>query len=265
MIPFSEIEILAGKFGVLRETIEKDYCLTWVLFGLTESDLLEDIIFYGGTALKKIYFSNYRFSEDLDLTSGKYIEEEQILNSLEKIYKYIKEGANIGFETVQESLISEGDRLQFFVGYEGFPELAGLKQFKVDLLRNVEDIGSAVYRKILSNYSDMRGFKKELKVYILEAIFVDKLGMILDTSRSEPRDIYDLWYLLKSGRLNLSKIKELFKKRYGFLLPFEAVESGIKSDLYRRRWRERLANQIHKLPNIDVVITEIEENLREKL
>lgn len=83
--------------------------------------------------------------------------------------------------------------------------------------------------------------------------------------KTEPRDIYDLWYLLKSGRLNLSKIKELFKKRYGFLLPLGAVESGIKSDLYRRRWRERLANQIHKLPDIDVVVTEIEENLREKL
>jgi len=265
MIPFIEIETVATKLGVSRETIEKDYCLTWFLFGLAESPLWRDIIFYGGTALKKIYFSDYRFSEDLDLASEKYLKEEEILHSLERIYAYINEKANIDFETAQESLVSQGERLQFFVRYEGFPRLLGAKQFKVDLLRKIEDKRLAICRKILSNYSDMKGFKKELQVYTLETMFVDKLGMVLDPSRSEPRDLYDLWYLLRSKGLNLLRVKVLFKKRYGFPLPLEAVESGIRGDLYRTRWRERLANQMHKLPDIDIVLKETISILRKGL
>ncbi len=54
------------SFGV----IEQDYVLSWILYGISAiDDLRETLAFKGGTALKKIYFGNYRFSQDLDFTA----------------------------------------------------------------------------------------------------------------------------------------------------------------------------------------------------
>ncbi|MCF7806852.1 MAG: nucleotidyl transferase AbiEii/AbiGii toxin family protein [Simkaniaceae bacterium] len=57
------------KSGITFETIQQDYLLSWLLSGLYEHpSLKEQLIFKGGTALKKCYFGNYRFSEDLDFS-----------------------------------------------------------------------------------------------------------------------------------------------------------------------------------------------------
>ncbi|WP_245535939.1 nucleotidyl transferase AbiEii/AbiGii toxin family protein [Psychroflexus torquis] len=43
--------------------------LSWILQGVSEhSTLSKAIVFKGGTVLKKVYFEDYRFSEDLDFT-----------------------------------------------------------------------------------------------------------------------------------------------------------------------------------------------------
>jgi predicted nucleotidyltransferase component of viral defense system len=52
------------------EVLERDYLLSWVLAGITRVDSLRDtLVFKGGTALRKCYFGDYRFSEDLDFTA----------------------------------------------------------------------------------------------------------------------------------------------------------------------------------------------------
>src|SRR5713101_4942764 len=57
----------AAHARVLPEVIERDYALSYVLAGLAlEPALAETLVFKGGTALKKLFFADYRFSEDLD-------------------------------------------------------------------------------------------------------------------------------------------------------------------------------------------------------
>lgn len=56
--------------GLSWEAIERDYILSWVLAGIGVNEKLQKtLIFKGGTALKKCYFGEYRFSEDLDFTA----------------------------------------------------------------------------------------------------------------------------------------------------------------------------------------------------
>ena len=58
------------RLGVPWEVLERDYLLSWLLAGILKVDGLKDsLIFKGGTALKKCYFGDYRFSEDLDFTA----------------------------------------------------------------------------------------------------------------------------------------------------------------------------------------------------
>lgn len=50
---------------VPQHVIEKDYALSYILAGIAQQpELSNSLIFKGGTALKKIYFGDYRFSED---------------------------------------------------------------------------------------------------------------------------------------------------------------------------------------------------------
>ena len=86
---------------VAQYVIEKDYALSYILVGIAkQSELAQSLIFKGGTALKKIYFGDYRFSEDLDfsaLNAPKDGELEELLgnavsisNELLKNYGYFE-------------------------------------------------------------------------------------------------------------------------------------------------------------------------------
>lgn len=68
MIRPAEISKLAHRLGLGDKTIEKDYVLTWVLLAITASPLCDLLALKGGTAIKKMYVPDYRFSEDLDFT-----------------------------------------------------------------------------------------------------------------------------------------------------------------------------------------------------
>ena len=58
--------------GLQSYVVERDYLLSWVLAGIsTVHELRETLVFKGGTALKKCYFGDYRFSEDLDFSGLK--------------------------------------------------------------------------------------------------------------------------------------------------------------------------------------------------
>ena len=43
----------AGGRRIPETVIERDYCLSWFLFGLAQSPLKESLVFKGGTALLK--------------------------------------------------------------------------------------------------------------------------------------------------------------------------------------------------------------------
>ena len=65
MISSAEVARLSHRLGVGDRVIEKDYVLSWLLIAIAESNLRDDLAFKGGTALKRAYYPDYRFSEDL--------------------------------------------------------------------------------------------------------------------------------------------------------------------------------------------------------
>jgi predicted nucleotidyltransferase component of viral defense system len=260
MIPFQEIHNLSK--GLPLEIIERDYCLTWLLLGISKSSLQKDIIFYGGTALKKIYFPNFRFSEDLDFLSEKDLAIKNILANFNVIYDLLREKVNINFNTRKETVAFKENRLQFFVEYDGFPEISITKQIKLDMLLKQKPIEEVFSNGIISIYSDKNEIKGILPAYSLEAIAAEKLSAIFDLTRKEPRDIYDLDYLLKQPELNRKKIMARLKRKLGFIPPLSSLLSNIKSDVYCQRWEMRLSNQVVKLENQVKIMKSLEEGLK---
>src|SRR6056297_3286130 len=87
MILKNEIIQKSTEWQVPPDTVDKDYVLGHFLSVFI--DLPENknkLVFKGGTALRKCYFADYRFSEDLDFTSidPNYKLTRSILNQIKE-------------------------------------------------------------------------------------------------------------------------------------------------------------------------------------
>ncbi len=101
MIPQRNLSLLSNRLArgggrrIPEAVLERDYCLAWFLIGLSRSSLREHLVFKGGTALKRCYFGDYRFSEDLDFTLAGEIPLESILAGLEEVYARVQNASGI--------------------------------------------------------------------------------------------------------------------------------------------------------------------------
>ncbi|MGB4441347.1 MAG: nucleotidyl transferase AbiEii/AbiGii toxin family protein [Coriobacteriia bacterium] len=85
MIRRVEIGKLAYRHGVPERTIQKDYIITCVLRELARVMPSVGLRFKGGTCLKKCYFADFRFSEDMDFTLEGSAGTEAALEALEEV------------------------------------------------------------------------------------------------------------------------------------------------------------------------------------
>ncbi len=70
----TQLEQARKRLGIPWDIIERDYLLSWILAGIGQTASLRDtLVFKGGTALKKCWFGDYRFSEDLHCSGTKEV------------------------------------------------------------------------------------------------------------------------------------------------------------------------------------------------
>ena len=69
MISEAELRRQAARWQVDPMVVNLDYSLGWFLAAFYSNEkVAEQLRFKGGTCLRKCYFADYRFSEDLDFT-----------------------------------------------------------------------------------------------------------------------------------------------------------------------------------------------------
>lgn len=260
MIDYFQSQRQAEITGVPYETIEKDYFIELMLFYLTENiEFKEKLIFRGGTALKKIYFSDYRFSEDLDFL----VKDTENFEAYVIIFGTIIEKINLEYPyNLKKRFESENDRLQFFISYDIIPEIRAVKELKIDVLKD-NYIPPTLRKQILYGYQEFKHKKTQLRTYTLESVVVDKICRISEVD-NEPRDLYDLWYLLKLG-LNIGKIKKGFSKKFGYDIYYPNLLSAIGNEDYRKNWEIRLTKQIKDLQPYEFIIKELKGLIEKKL
>ncbi|NOY38550.1 MAG: nucleotidyl transferase AbiEii/AbiGii toxin family protein [Chlorobi bacterium] len=267
MIKPGEIQKKARTEGVRDQQIEKDYILSWILQGIAmHKELSKIIAFKGGTVFKKIYFEDYRFSEDLDFTLlSDDITNQQILNYFNEIFEYIKEEANIPLEIIDiDDIQGEQDDngLNFYISYVG--PLGGMgthKRVKVDISRTEELQFKPVLKNAFLPYSDQD--KHQLLSYSLEEILIEKIRSVMQ--RMQARDFYDIWYLLEEYGLDIAFLTSEFMAKCDSknINPsdfFVKLEQRIPQ--YKARWQKSLKDQIHNLPEFEQVERETIRHLR---
>ena len=263
MIKPGEIQNKAREIGVRDQQIEKDYILSWILQGISQHEQLSTtIVFKGGTVLKKVYFEDYRFSEDLDFTLlDNDISNDQIFEWFSEVFEYIRDEANIPLEIIDNNDHEDGG-INFYISYVG--PLGGLganKRVKVDISRSEQLQFEPVMQGTFLGYSDQE--EHMLLCYPLEEVLVEKLRSVMQ--RMQARDFYDIWYLLEIHEMDVAFYSIEFRAK----CESKKIDSADfhnkleqRMPQYKGRWEKSMSEQIHNLPDFEQVERETMRNLK---
>lgn len=263
MIKPGEIQQRAREVGVRDQQIEKDYILSWILKGVSQHDQLSKIIvFKGGTVLKKIYFEDYRFSEDLDFTLlSSAITNDQIFAWFKEIFDYIRDEASIPLNIIDNNEHEDGG-INFYISYVG--PLGGQgnnKRVKVDISKSEKLQFEPVLKPAFIDYSDLEDYS--LLCYPLEEVLVEKLRSVMQ--RMAARDFYDIWYLLVEHGMEADFYLDEFSKKCASkeLNPTDFHKKlAERLPQYKGRWKSSMSEQIKDLPDFDRVEREVQRHLK---
>lgn len=202
MIKPGEIQKKAREVGVRDQQIEKDYIISWILQGIAQhTQLSMSIVFKGGTVLKKVYFKDYRFSEDLDFTLlNSYVEKRSIVEWFFEVFEYIQDKANVPLSIVDHNEQKDSD-INFYIRYVG--PLGGFganKKVKVDISGSEHLQFKSVRAAAILGYSDQENHM--LHCYPLEEVLVEKMRAVMQ--RMQARDLYDIWYLTEIHKMDMA-------------------------------------------------------------
>ncbi|TAJ20144.1 MAG: nucleotidyl transferase AbiEii/AbiGii toxin family protein [Rugosibacter sp.] len=266
MIPQRNISLIsntlvsAGGRRIPEAVIERDYVLTWFLTGLAGHPLREVLAFKGGTALRRCWFEDYRFSEDLDFTLTRPITLEDILAGLAEIFAAVETACGLRIAFDREDRHSHQNSHTFYLRYQG--PLPAANDVKVDITITEVLCFPLQDRPIHRTYDSFDDLPEgpTVKVYDIKEIVVEKLLALSDRARNEPRDLYDLWYLFGATNLRVAEMRaELDTKLALRQRVVAGMEQAIaaKEDRLRRLWATRLAHQMNELPPFDDVFREV--------
>ena len=272
MIPQRNISLLANRLAkeggrrFQESVLERDYCLAWFLAALAESDLKPVLVFKGGTALKRCYFGDYRFSEDLDFTLTEPITFEELVKRLESIHAAVYDASGIVFAFDREDRQTHENSYTFYLKYEG-PLPIG-NDVKVDVTLREKLAFPLLERPVLRGYEEFTDLPADrlIRVYSLEEIATEKTLALADRARNEPRDLFDLWHLTSGEGLVLGPLAGAMRQKLEFRgKSCEGIADAIRNKEARLKalWSKRLAYQMTTLPEFDDVFRAVLRTLRQ--
>jgi len=266
------------RLGLPWEVLERDYLLSWILAGIGQVDALRDALaFKGGTALKKCYFGDYRFSEDLDFTTTGPVPtgvamESAIRGACAAAVKLLEPYAPV--EIVCERHV---ERDPHPAGQEAFEIRARFPwhrrpqtRIMVEITVDESVLKPTVRRSVLHGYGEP--LEIQVPIYSLEEIVAEKLRAILQHLRSlerrgwartRARDYYDLWRILGTYReqLDPSGFEPFLREKCALReVTFSGHESFFPEAILamvEKSWARSLEPLVPNLPPYQTVIEEL--------
>jgi predicted nucleotidyltransferase component of viral defense system len=194
MLSRAELQRLAHRERVALGVLEKDYVLTEVLKALSQlPGLHKSLVFKGGTALRKVYFPHWRYSEDLDFTVTLDIPKEELRQNLNSWYQQVEQTTQIRLTTRMLHKANGYARVRTqFLGPLAHPAMIYMDlSFDEPLCLKPE------FRKVLT--APFPNEERTVQVYPLEELMAEKMRSLVERGKS--RDYYDVWRLLKEQYL----------------------------------------------------------------
>lgn len=254
MIPADRIRKIARERKFPAGVMEKDYALSWLLFGIYSSNLKDILIFKGGTALSKVYFPKiWRLSEDLDFTVIDAMNPPKIKSLLKESLDALNERSGMGFSVIE--FHSNPGHIIVTVQFTG---PLGKNSIKMDISLDEMLAENPSKQQVGEELEDIEKF--DVYVYSLEEILAEKLRSIIQRGKS--RDYFDVWMLFQIGGFDKDKVKSIFieKCRYKKIEPsYDLFFDKIKLDEARDFWRTGLSRLMENVPDFEIVVRDLRE------
>ena len=283
MILQKEIMTIAVSKGVVKSTVDKDWALGHFLDAIfSVPELRENLIFKGGTCLKKCYLPDYRFSEDLDFTSTNSGFRLTQLH-LEKVCRLLNERVGMMTFTVSLRDLTFKDRLAGFEAVIKFwgadhprgetppPPERWQTKVKIEITLYEIIIFTAQKRDVVHKYSDSLTVNAmQIPCYAIEEVLAEKMRSLVQRSYSAPRDLYDLWYLFNHFRdIDYTALVKAFHRKMAFKgFAFSDIQQLINPENDKQlanAWKNSLIHQVPgDLPAYETIKSQL-LNLMEKI
>ena len=266
------------RLGIPWEVLERDYLLSWVLAGISQVPLLKDtLVFKGGTALRKCYFGDYRFSEDLDFSALEGVPkgdemERLVREACEIAVRMLDEHApvEISCQRYTEREPHPGGQEAFAIRAR-FPWQSRLQtRVMIEVTTDERVLLPAERHQVIHDYGEP--LDAEVKVYSLEEIVAEKLRALLQQakmferrgwSRSRARDYYDLWRVLGEygDLLNLEGFDSMLREKcsireVSFSHPDDFFHDAMLAYV-EETWEQWLGPLVPGLPSFNTVINRL--------
>jgi predicted nucleotidyltransferase component of viral defense system len=252
MISEAEVRRIAAAAKVDPMVIDLDYSLGWFLLGMRKtSTSLGGLIFKGGTCLRKCYFPDYRFSEDLDFTATKHLSLTEVEGWITKSVDWISDHDGpdfrvqpIHFDVVDDEYRSESYQVRIY--YRGPLRWGGSpRTVKLDMTRAEKILLPLNEKQIIHPYSDQVSFGDvDLLCYCLEEVIAEKIRAVGGQRRfAVSRDLYDIYNLVSFG-INQNAVLQILPGKFEVIgLSLKEIDIHViqqRRSEFERDWERRL-------------------------
>jgi predicted nucleotidyltransferase component of viral defense system len=207
-----------------------------------------------------VYFTDWRYSEDLDFTAERDMSETELHKALGEWYVRVEQVSQIRLTTKMLRKPNGYARIRTqYIGPLAYP---GMIFF--DLSFDEPICLNPVSKLVLTQPFPSEG--QAVLAYQPEELLAEKIRSVLERGKS--RDYYDVWRLLKeqsslfdfnlTGRVLTEKLKH--KK-----LDFTESKDFLPADrvALEQYWKSELEQQLAKLPSLTNVLSETEKMLND--
>jgi predicted nucleotidyltransferase component of viral defense system len=267
------------KLSTLRAVVEKELLHHDVLRVLSQSDLLKDLTFIGGTCLRACY-GGFRLSEDLDFTGGSNFMRSQLSTMAELLIESLfnKYGLLV---VVSEPTQDKSNVDTWKIKIQTRPEQKHMPAQRINI--DICAVPSYEIRPMLliNPYGvDMGTNGLVIQAQSREEIYADKLlAFALRPNRIKYRDLWDISWLHQQGikprlelipnklqdrNYTLENFMDLFVARQKTLVSDMSLASGFEQEMVRFLPAEQI-NQIMKQGALWQFITYLMEDLTKQM
>lgn len=279
------LKAIARRLAIPYETVLKDYTIGHLLLAVAQQPSLADaLVMKGGTALKKLYFGDYRFSEDLDFSAEGGPRGEALAQALKVVGEQAATSlsARGPFDVSVERMALRDPHphgQESFVYRLRFPwQRRALCLVKLEITVDEPILLPSPSRPILHGYDEE--LPGAVRAYSLEEIVAEKLRALLQSesrrgergwARPRCRDFYDLWRILTEppAGFDATAICRILPTKctvrdVTFKTAADFFPPGLL-DIVRASWEGDLGPLVQDLPAADVAIDEVRRKVEELL
>jgi predicted nucleotidyltransferase component of viral defense system len=275
MIPETELRQHAEEHELSEANVQRDYVFGWLISGLYRTSSLADaLVLKGGNGLRKGYFPNTRFSDDLDFTTEHGLEGHLLLEEFNGVCRFARDAAGVSFDIGRNRIVDEHE-------IDGTKKVFKMKLYFKDFLTGADHITLSVRmdvteydrlylpvqeRQLIHPYSDVADCSTAIRCIKLEEALAEKMKCLLQ--RRYCYDLFDLVYgafVTRDVEVDRSEMLNVFFKKTifgGSPLAAKNLLLDLPLDLFRGYWHTVLTPRASRMTfdnAVNVLKVSIEE------